>query len=142
MSRQEKISQILDLNLWRKKMNGLPLLDIINTFSIKEPLKRELMNKEFKSKCIKIYRNNKKSKRLHYHMLKMKTLCITNKFLNNLEKWKNVKILKNQNTIENKWSKKLKEIISWMQEEIKEDRIKKSKKLLTDSSLPLSIMRQ
>ena len=28
-----------------------------------------------------------------------------------------------------------------MQEEIKEDRIKKSKKLLTDSSLPLSIMR-
>jgi len=74
-------------------------------------------------------------------MLKLKTLCIMNKFLNNLEKWKNVKILKNQNTIENKWSKKLKEIISWTWEEIKEDRIKKSKKQLTDSSLPLSIMR-
>jgi len=67
-------------------MNGLPLLDTINTFSIKEPLKRDLMSKEFKSKCTKIYRNNKKLKGLHYHMLKLKTLCIMNKFLNNFRK--------------------------------------------------------
>jgi len=75
-SKLRKIDQTSDLSLLKKKMNGLPLLDIINTSLTKESMREKKMNKEPKSKCLRTYKNNNLSKETLNHN-KMKKMLYT-----------------------------------------------------------------
>lgn len=142
-SKPRKIDQTSDLNLLKKKTNGLPLLDTINTSLTKESMRKETMNKEPKFKCLVTCKSNNLSKEMLNHNKLKKTLYTMLKFSRILKEWKPEKKERKKNTTESKWKRRYKEIINSLKEELKEKLTLENKKPSIDlSSNPLNMNKE